>query len=480
VVLDVFRTDGYPFNGPPDPTSSPTTVATLSPTDGPTVSPTNVPTGGPTVSPTNVPTSAPTVQPVVSITAAPSVSTSAAPTVSATTSPTNPRSSRYLPGQLDFEENGLLLSAGLSARIIARSEEAVIMGDENGVSDDTFHVYPDAAACFPHPDGIENGWAYVSNSNANDGAGGVGAIYFDGQGQVTGYQRLLEGTTYNSGGGVTPWGTWISAEESLDGQGFWDVDPYGLREPLLTALGSNTPQYYDSFTFDARNEFEPKFFFSEDTRWGSVRRFTPNPLVVVPPTDPDAYQMLQYNYDHEYLVLEPSPDGDTGTFRWSQSILEGEQSASTYHENVEGMECQDGLLTFVTKRSREIFTLDLDALTYSKLNPVGGSFEGEPDSVTHMYKTGEKPGENILFITEEADDADGFFSGVHGYEQATGLMYPLLKATGYSELDEVTGVTLSPDLYHMYVAIQDEGVVLDVFRTDGFPFNAPPDSESTN
>jgi len=344
-------------------------------------------------------------------------------------------------------------------------------------SSDSFHAFPDGAACFVHPDGIDNGWAYVSNCDDADGRGGVGAIYFDGQGQVTGYQRLLEGTTYNSGGGASPWGTWITAEESLDGDGFWDVDPYNLREPELTALGNNVPLYYDSVTFDARNEEEPKFFFSEDSGSGPVRRFTPDPDLVVPMADPNAYEMIQEGYDHEYLVLEPNVEGGrAGNFRWSQSRTEGTTSASSYHRNVEGITCVDGVLILCTKRSRELIFLDLDSLTYFASNPVRDQFQGEPDSVTSLYKTGENgKGRNILFITEETDNPDGFFSGVHGLEEATGNYFPLLKATGYSEEDEISGVALSPDKAHMYVAIQDQGVILDVFRTDGLGFDARVD-----
>ena len=37
---------------------------------------------------------------------------------------------------------------------------------------------------------------------------------------------------------------------------------------------------------------------------------------------------------------------------------------------------------------------------------------------------------------------------------------------------ECAGLAFSPDGMHLYIAYQDEGVLLDVFRRDGLPFHA--------
>lgn len=37
---------------------------------------------------------------------------------------------------------------------------------------------------------------------------------------------------------------------------------------------------------------------------------------------------------------------------------------------------------------------------------------------------------------------------------------------------ECTGLAFSPDGMHLYIAYQDEGVLLDVFRRDSLPFHA--------
>jgi len=147
----------------------------------------------------------------------------------------------YVPGNLVVEENGLLLSQGLTARIIATSGERVEYAHGAGESDRDFHVSPDAAECFPDlRPGNAGGWIYVSNSeakplNREEGTdqtpGGVGAITFDATGNVLDYRMLLENTRQNCGGGPTPWGAWISGEEYSRGK-IWQVDPTGASKLL--------------------------------------------------------------------------------------------------------------------------------------------------------------------------------------------------------------------------------------------------------
>ena len=80
------------------------------------------------------------------------------------------------------------MSVGLTARLIARSYEPLF-----GTN---FHVDPDAAAVFPKSDG---GWIYASNSETTNG--GVGAIHFDSNGEMTNYEMILDTTSQNCGGG---------------------------------------------------------------------------------------------------------------------------------------------------------------------------------------------------------------------------------------------------------------------------------------
>jgi hypothetical protein len=188
----------------------------------------------------------------------------------------------YVPGLLTTSTEpsttttGLILSAGLSARVLARSGTPVLYDNDGyggGTSDLLFHRRPDAGATFPTADG---GWIYVSNSQAapepapgddDPLPGGVGALTFDRNGNIVRYQMVLNGTRANGGRGArTPWGTWISGAEEYaaapDSRGgrLWQVDPTGQRSAERLTMGDVYPGLFESFAYDIRHVDAPHFF----------------------------------------------------------------------------------------------------------------------------------------------------------------------------------------------------------------------------
>ncbi len=267
-----------------DVTSSPTnqpTKATDSPTDQPTKvtsTPTNQPskaTASPTTQPTKTKaTPAPTDQPTKATSTPTDQPTKA--TADPTNQPTKATNSPTPKDPNDSNETGflgydlvkndalsLLVNAGLEIKRIAKKKQKVQFSNGEK-SDITYHEWMDGAGVIPLDDG---GYVYVSNSENDDGLGGVWGLYFNKDHEIVGFKKLLGGTTWNCSGGVSPWSTWISCEETETGQ-CHEVDPDPKSEnhdtPTQTLLGGDGGQY-EAVAVDSRGS-EPVFFVTED-KW---------------------------------------------------------------------------------------------------------------------------------------------------------------------------------------------------------------------
>jgi secreted PhoX family phosphatase len=158
----------------------------------------------------------------------------------------------------DPDANGVRLPDGFESRIVARGDQVVAGTDYR------WHIASDGMATFPDRAG---GFVLVSNSETL--SGGASALRIGRDGRVRDAYRILSGTTQNCSGGGTPWGTWLSCEETDDGQ-VWECDPAGRKRAVVRpAMGIFK---HEAAAVDPHRRH---VYMTEDLIDGGLYRFTP-------------------------------------------------------------------------------------------------------------------------------------------------------------------------------------------------------------
>lgn len=333
--------------------------------------------------------------------------------------------------------NGIRLPRGFSSRVVARSGERV--------ADHTWHDAPDGGACFEDPGG---GWIYVSNSEVGDAAGGVGAIRFDDDGEVTGAYPIARGTSRNCAGGPTPWGTWLSCEEFERGR-VWECDPLGERPArVLEALGVFT---HEAAAVDPVGEH---VYLTEDHRHGRFYRFVPD---TYPSLDRGVLQVASVAADGAVRWLDvPDPQAAD---RPTREQVDG----STRFVGGEGTWFDAGIVYFTTKGDDRVWSYDTRSdrmgLVHDPVTTVGTPLRGV-DNITGSPDSGD------LFVAEDGGDLEIVII------TPSGEVAPLLQVTGADHRgSELAGPALDPRGERLYFSSQrgfGRGVTYEVtgpFRT---------------
>lgn len=470
-----------------------TTTASQSPTHSTTSFPSTLPlsffsssvnpSAFPSPEPSTLPSAAPTRPPTMT-TAFPSANPSLLPslevhTTTTTLSPTTtttkhditirPTFLTYIPGDLSVHQQGLLLSTGLQAKLIATTGQPVRYANSS-YSTRSFHGLPDFGATFPRHSNNKNagGWIYVSNSEMEErGTGGVGALTFNQKGGVIAYQMVLEGTTRNCGGGPTPWVTWISCEETPGGQN-WQVDPTGQRPAEIIELGKSGGQF-ESFAYDI---VQGHYFVTEDDAFGPLRRWIP---AQQHNNETDlSWSTLHGPGETTYLRLIPTTSSG-GTYEWITDQQAAANNANVFYRNSEGIDVYGRELYFVSKELKTLFIMNLNGNNYTSHTTRQGLFDGQPDQLARVIggrtddvDSKQRNGDEhpLLYFTEDG----GQFAGVHARNRH-GQYLTILESHVYTN-DETTGLAFSPDNRFMYVAYQKIGKLFAIFRQDGLPFDA--------
>lgn len=342
------------------------------------------------------------------------------------------------------DSNGIRLPQGFTSRIIAVSLLPV--------AGYTWHEFPDGGATFAQPDG---GWIYVSNSESP--SGGASAIRFAPNGQIVSAYRILSGTRLNCAGGATPWGTWLSCEETSFGF-VHECDATGANPARkLRALGA--------FKHEAA-AVDPVYrhvYMTEDESDGCLYRFTPREY---PDLSQGTLEVACVDRASGYVTWralrfpDPSSNPLTLLFPTRRQV-----SSSTRFKGGEGIWYHDGTVYFTTKGDNRVWALD----THTQLLRIIYDFASSPTPVLRGVDNLTVSASGQLIVAEDGGDMQLVVLDPNG------TAAPLLQVEGQSK-SEITGPAFNPAGTRLYFSSQrgpfDNGQSLGVTYEVSGPFSA--------
>lgn len=332
-------------------------------------------------------------------------------------------------GLLPPDANGIRLPAGFTSRVVARTGQSPVAGGSYN-----WHRAPDGGATFATGDG---GWIYVSNAEVGSGQGGCGALRFNAAGEVIDAYPILTGTSSNCAGGATPWGSWISCEETDSGHA-WECDPFGVQAAVRrTALGTFK---HEAIAVDPAARC---VYLTEDQSNGRFYRFTPATWPDFSAGRLDVAEAVGADENVPrgviwHAVPNPNPNlagGDTATRL--------QVAQSTVFKGGEGIYFHNGLVFFTTKGDNRVYAYDTRTATveifYDDAWFTSPALTGVDNVVVDSR--------GFVYVAEDGGDLQIVMLAPEGQ------VLPLLQITG-QDSSEVTGPAFSPDGTRLYFSSQ--------------------------
>ena len=349
------------------------------------------------------------------------------------------------------DENGMRLPDGFTSRVIARTGQPI------GPKPYTFHTLPDGMGTYRTSD---EGFILVSNSEAPDLPDlswtiGTAAIRFDRDFEVTDAYPILERTSINCAGGVTPWNTWLSCEEFERGRVF-ECDPYG-REPAVAHPAMGVFKHEASVIDPVGRQA----FLTEDLGDGCFYRFVPDRY---PDLSKGRLEVAIVDPDGRVAWLEvPDPE-----FKGSVPTRKQVPGATQFKRG-EGAWYDDGVVYFATTQDDRVYAYHCASETLEVL--YDGVALGDEAPLHDTDNVTVSPVSGDLYVAEDAGDLQICIISTEG--QAA----PFLQLPGPNHASsELTGPVFDPTGNRLYFASQRAvggGVIFEVSgpfrRTRGEP-----------
>ncbi|MCI2417354.1 PhoX family protein [Saccharopolyspora sp. K220] len=315
------------------------------------------------------------------------------------------------------DANGIELPLNFTSRMIARSTQAV------SGTDHIWHGAPDGGACFA--DGT--GWIYVSNAELGSGAGGVSAVRFDGNANISGAYPILSGTTQNCAGGATPWNTWLSCEETDRGYVF-ETDPWGRQTAVRRDAMGRFKHEAAAADPDRRvvylteDESDGNFYRFVPTNWGDMSAGTLQVLV-------EADGALSW-------VDVPDPDG-------SPTRTRHQVSGAKVFDGGEGAYYRNGTCFFTSKGDNRVWAYD--AVNNTLAIAYDDDLTNDPPLTGVDNITGAQVGD--LYVAEDGGNMEICII------TPDDVIAPFLRVNGQSG-SELCGVAFNPAGNRLYFSSQ--------------------------